>query len=149
MHDPLENLNLLLQHAAAARDAALQALRRAESTLGAASRQSEELGQYRDQFSAHWFARFRSGGSATLAQCHQDFGQRLEQAISLQQAQLRQAQARFDAARARLLEREQRVASVRKLIERRMLDARRVTEKREQRTTDEAAQRAPRVHPYR
>jgi len=145
MNDPLASLNLLLQHASAERDAALRALRGSEAAFSAALQQAEQLGQYRDQYRTRWGERFRTGGSATLVQCHQGFGQRLDQAIGLQQGQLQQVQARLAAARALVIEREQRVASVRKLIERRALEARRVADRREQRTTDEAAQRARRV----
>ncbi len=142
MHDPQSNLNLLLQRATAERDAALLALRRAESALDAATHRCDQLGQYRGEFQAQWAARFRRGGTATLALCRHDFGQRLDQAIDLQQAQVRQARSRLDTARALVIEREQRVASVRKLLERRAQAAQRVADRREQRATDEAAQRA-------
>jgi flagellar protein FliJ len=142
MSDPLASLNLLLQRASAERDNALVALRGAESALQSVRHQADQLGQYRDEYRARWGERFREGGSAALVQCHHGFTQRLDQAIALQQGQLQQAQSRLDAARMQVLEREQRVAAVRKLIERRELDARRKADRREQRSTDEAAQRA-------
>lgn len=142
MRDPAASLNLLLERASAERDASLVALRRAESALGDASRRCDQLGQYRGEFQARWSERFRRGDTATLAQCRHEFGQRLDQAIAMQHTQVRQAQSKVDAARALMIEREQRVASVRKLLERRARDAKRTADRREQRTNDEAAQRS-------
>ena len=150
MHDPLANLNLLLERAGTERDAALLALRQAEASLAAATQQAIQLGTYREQFRERWGARFRAGGAAaTLVQVHQGFGQRLDQAIGMQQSQLVQARSRLDTARAAVIERERRVALVRKLIERRTQDAQRAADRREQRATDEAAQRARNaLHPH-
>lgn len=149
MRDPLASLKLLHEHASAERDAALLALRQAEAALAAAAQQTAQLGSWREQFDARWGQRFRDrGASATLVQVQQGFGARLDQAITMQHTQQRQAQERLDAARTVLVEREQRVASVSKLIERRTREAQRLGARREQRLTDEAAQRARRIDPH-
>lgn len=144
MTDPLASLNLLLERASADRDAALAALRQAEAAHAAAQHQAAQLGDYRSQYRGRWSERFRSGESMQLVHCHRGFGQRLDQAIGMQHTQTEKAAARVQAARERLVAQEQRVASVRKLIERRTLEAQRVADRREQRATDEAAQRARR-----
>ncbi len=141
MHDRLAALNLLLERASAERDSALVALQRAEAALAAAAGQFDRLGRHREEFDDRWLERSRLGIGAPLVQCRHDFGQRLDQAIEMQQAQQQRARRRLDAARATVVEREQRVAAVRKLIERRALAALRIAERFEQRAMDESARR--------
>ena len=74
--------------------------------------------------------------------CYQNFGQRLDQAIGQQAGIADYADQRLSAARDVLRERELRVASVRKLIERRRAEAMRSQMRQEQRATDEQAARA-------
>lgn len=146
MTDTLAGLQILLTRASAERDAAIAALRQTELTLAAGERQATQLDDHRDQYRERWGERLRRGESAVLVQCHQDFSRRLDQAIALQDEQLQHAQARVRAAREQVTIREQRVAAVRKLIERRQAEIERIAARREQRVTDEAAQRARRTH---
>ncbi|NRF68502.1 flagellar export protein FliJ [Aquincola sp. S2] len=134
-------LSTLLEHAEAERDAAITVLRNAEAAAAHAQAQAEQLQTYRSQYQQRWSTQFRQAGSIELLQCYQGFGQRLDQAITQQSHTAAQAQNRVAQARAVLLEREQRVAAVRKLIERRGQEQRRVDDRREQRSTDEAASR--------
>ncbi|WP_284617095.1 flagellar export protein FliJ [Aquabacterium humicola] len=136
------SLHTLLEHAEAERDAALTALRNAEAAAASAQAQAEQLNTYRTQYQQRWSMQFRQTGTIELLQCYQGFGQRLDQAITQQGHVAAQAQNRVAQARALLLEREQRVAAVKKLIERREQEQRRVADRREQRSTDEAASRA-------
>lgn len=140
MHS-ITTLTTLLGHAEAERDAALSALRQAEAAAAQARGQAEQLQNYRAQYQQRWSAQFRQSGAIEVVQCYQGFSQRLEQAIGQQGQVAGQAEARVEQARALLVEREQRVAAVRKLIERRTQEQRRMAERREQRSTDEAAQR--------
>lgn len=142
MTDPLASLNLILERASAERDNALAALRQAEAARAAAEQQAAQLDDYRAQYRQRWNERFRAGEHALLVQYHQDFGRRLDQAITLQHDAIAKAQARVRSAREEVVMHEQRVASVRKLIERRTLEIGRVAARREQRQTDEAAQRS-------
>ena len=137
-----QSLSTLLEHAEAERDAALAALRNTEAAAAAAQGQLDQLQEYRTQYQQRWSTQFRQAGSIELMQCYQGFGQRLDQAITQQSQIVAQAEQRAQQARAVVLEREQRVAAVRKLIERRQQEQNRVAERRDQRATDEAAQRS-------
>jgi flagellar FliJ protein len=134
-------LNTLLEQAEAARDAQQIVLRNCEAAAEHAQAQADQLLAYRGQYNQRWSTHFRQPGSIELLQCVQGFSQRLDQAISHQTQACAQAQNRVVQARAELLAREQRVAAVRKLIERRQAEQVRATERREQRSSDEAAQR--------
>jgi flagellar FliJ protein len=134
-------LTTLLRHAESERDAALVALRQAEAAAAAAAEQADQLEDYRTGYRQRWSTRFREPGAIGLLHCYQGFGQRLDQAIHLQQRHADQFETRLQLAREALLAREQRVAAVRKLIERRQAEQQRVGSQREQRSADEAAQR--------
>jgi flagellar FliJ protein len=68
--------------------------------------------------------------------------QRLDQAMSQLGLQQRQAELNLQRQRHRLVEAETRVAAIRKLISRRLETHERAQQRREQKQTDEAAQRA-------
>lgn len=147
---PLKSIPLLqtlLERAEAERDAAQAQLKVVEQQTRHARNQADDLHQYRNEYDQRWVARFQQSGTPVLVQCHRNFGQRLDQAIDLQQTTAQQLDQRSQQARRLLLEREQRVAAVRKLIQRRQAEAQRVTDQREQRSTDEAAQRSHASHP--
>ena len=141
MTDPHSNLTLLWQQASASRDLALRALRQAETNAQAAELQGEQLGQYRSGYRSRWTTQFAHHGTAPLLHCYQAFGQRLNDVIGMQEGQTAQAQQRLRAALALVLEREQRVAAIAKLIARRQREAHQLSQRREQRDSDQAAQR--------
>lgn len=142
MGDSTSSLDLLWQQASAARDLALRALRQAEANAQAAELQGEQLDQYRSGYRSRWTTQFAHNGTAPLLHCYQVFGQRLNDVIGMQHGQTAQAQHRLLAARALVQQREQRVAAVTKLIERRQREAQQLSQRREQRDSDEAAQRS-------
>ncbi len=135
-------LQSVLQQAEAARDTAAQVLRQAEAMVQQAEAQARQLHDYRGEFDQRWLARFRQSGTPELLHCHRGFGQRLDQAIHHQQLNSEQLGNRVQQARSVLLAREQRVALVRKLMQRRQAEWLLQAERRDQRSTDEAAQRA-------
>lgn len=135
-------LQSLLQQAEAARDTAAQVLRQAEALVQQAEAQARQLQDYRGEFDQRWLARFRQSGTPELLHCHRGFGQRLDQAIHHQQLNSTQLGNRVQQARSVLLAREQRVALVRKLMQRRQAEWQLQADRRDQRSTDEAAQRA-------
>ncbi|HSW05750.1 flagellar export protein FliJ [Aquabacterium sp.] len=141
--DSSTSLTLLLEQAESARDAQQTVLRNCEAAAAHAQAQADQLLAYRGQYEQRWSTHFRQAGAIELLQCVQGFSQRLEQAISHQGHASAQAQARVAQARQQLIALEQRVAAVRKLIERRQAEQRRAADRREQRSTDEAAQRRP------
>lgn len=138
----VQSLQTLLGHAEQERDAALAALRQAEEAAARGQAQAEQLQQYRAEYHQRWSSRFAQSGTVTLVQCHHGFGQRLDQAIDQQARQCAALAQRVAQAQALLLQREQRLAAVRKLIERRLAAARQLADRRDQKRSDEAAQRA-------
>lgn len=135
-------LQTVLARAEADRDTAQGLMRQAEQLLLQARQQADSLHQYRSEYDQRWVARFRQSGTPELLQCHRSFGQRLDYAIEVQDNTHQHLEHRLLQARQALLAREQRVAAVRKLIERGQIDLRQQTDRREQRNTDEAAQRS-------
>ena len=135
-------LQTLLQRAEQARDGAAAALRQAEALVAQAEQQSKALHDYRGEYDQRWTTRFQQAGTPELLHCHRGFGQRLDQAITHQQTNTRHLGQRLQQARSLLIAREQRVATVRKLIARRQAELLAADNRRDQRSTDEAAQRA-------
>jgi flagellar FliJ protein len=133
-------LQTLLEHAEHQRDAALADLLQAEALARRHLAMAEQLQAYRADYCRRHPALGGQSTSIELLRCHQGFMQRLDQAVQQQQAQVQGSDARCTSLRSRLLVKETRVASVRKLLERRGNDARHQAERQEQRRSDEAAQ---------
>lgn len=142
MHDSLPSLQLLLERAEAERDAVQARLRRAAETLRRHTVQAGQLLAYRAEYRGRAPATGERAAGIALVRCHLDFMQRLDQAIAQQQGQLDQAARDAAMLREVLVAQEIRVAAVRKLIERRTLEAHRHAARTEQRRSDEVAQRA-------
>ncbi|MBO9689490.1 flagellar export protein FliJ [Roseateles chitosanitabidus] len=138
----LQALNVLLERAEAERDEALRFLQEAQSRASSARSQHDQLSQYRTDYTSRWTQEFTRQTTVSMLGCYQNFGQRLDQAIGQQAGIADYADQRLSAARDVLRERELRVASVRKLIERRRAEAMRSQMRQEQRATDEQAARA-------
>ncbi len=142
--ESLTTLNLLLDRATQERDRLAGELRRGEDVLLRARRQGEQLDSYRGEYLQRWGQQFGRGGAIEIVHCYQSFMQRLDEAVGQQQRQVDAAEQGVAAVRQMLLQAELRVASVKKLIERRQADARRLEERRDQRQTDETAQQLTR-----
>lgn len=140
----MKPLHTLLEREEAERDEALKRLQHAEEAARRARAQAEMLHGYRDEYGQRWSAQFARGGSVTVMQCYQGFMQRLQQAIAQQQRDAEQAERRAEQCRAQLAAQQLRVASVRKLIERRQHELQRVAARREQKLGDEIAARTVR-----
>ena len=139
-------LNTLLEHAERQRDETRAAMLQAEGTVQRLLAQAEQLQLYRDDYRLrHPALGGRTAGIEAL-RCHQDFMQRLEQAMHQQSGQRQVAEARSAVLRAELLTQEMRVASVRKLLERRGQQAEVHAGRQEQRRSDEASQNMGRRH---
>ncbi len=145
--DSINLLHSLLERAQAERDTAITVLRQAEALVRQASAQADQLHAYRSDFDQRWTLRFRQSGTRELLDCQQAFGQRLSQAIDHQRNDSVHMGNRVERARAALMAREQRVAAVRKLIERREQELQRMAGRREQREDDDIAQRQHQRHP--
>ncbi len=141
-------LQTLLQRAEDDRDIAITVLRQAEAMVERAEAQARQLLDYRSEYDQRWTTRFQQSGTTELLHCHRGFSQRLDQAINFQTTNTSHLGNRVQQARQVLLAREQRVAAVRKLIERRQAELQKIAHRRDQNATDEAAQRSrPGRHP--
>ncbi|MDT8999352.1 flagellar export protein FliJ [Paucibacter sp. APW11] len=134
-------LTLLLERAESERDEALRALQDAQQQANAARDQQGQLAQYRSEYQQRWTATFARATTVDILGCYQNFSGRLNQAIDQQGLISVHADRRVDMAREVLRERELRVASVRKLLERRRLDQLRLASRQEQKASDEQAAR--------
>jgi len=140
----MQTLLLLLEHEEAERDQALLRLQQAEDEDRRARSQAEMLLAYRDEYRQRWSAQFARGGSMPVVQCYQGFMARLEQAIAQQQRQVDATRQRVEQCRAALVAQQRRVASVRKLLERRERELQQRAARREQKANDETAARVHR-----
>lgn len=132
----------LLEQAENERDAALARLQQSEEATRQARAQTEQLHAYREDYRRRAPALHGKAVSIELVRCHQGFMQRLDQAIAQQQGQQARLERQTAEQREVLLEREVRVASVKKLIDRRAQEAQRHAARLEQRQADEIALRS-------
>jgi len=141
MHE-LQPLLALLSQAESERDAAQAHQQRMQEAVNAAKAQAEQLLAYRREYEQRWGERFASQGQIELVHAYHGFVVRLNQAVDHQARSAEQAARQFERAREALIQQEMRVASVRKLIERRLTEIERRGAQREQRQLDELASRA-------
>jgi flagellar protein FliJ len=135
--NPMQPLQALLAQAERERDAAWGQVQRASDRHASASTQADELLAYRREYEQRWNEQFKSGGHMDLVHCYRSFIERLTHALEQQQRVVQQSALHLELARAQLQEHELRVASVRKLIERRHREMLRTAERQEQKQTDE------------
>lgn len=143
----MQTLMLLLKHAENDRDTAAAACELALRAEQASTAQLSQLVGYRSDYESRWGAQFRQGGEMSLVRCYHEFMSRLTQAVEQQERAVQIAAGQKEAALRTLRERELRVASVGKLIERRHRDVRMGLERREQHEFDELAARMVRMAP--
>lgn len=138
----LSPLMALLGQAERERDDAVAMARRVEAAHQAAIGQAEQLVAYRADYEARYRETFSRQAGIQQLQTYQGFMNRLTLAVDQQGQIVAQAERRVEIARQAVREQEMRVASVRKLIERRMAELRLATDRREQKQMDEFATRA-------
>jgi flagellar FliJ protein len=137
----VESLQMLMQREQQQCDQAQSALLRADEGARRAHQQCEQLLAYRGEYEARWSAQFHQGGTMDILMCYRSFMQRLDQAVVMQKRQAEMAERQRLQARQLLMACEQRLASVRKLLERRLAELAQLGRQREQKQTDEQAQR--------
>jgi flagellar protein FliJ len=137
----METLHTLLDQAEQQRNIALAAFNQSRARRDEARTQARDLEAYRDDYSAKWNGQFRRGAALEVLRSYHQFAARLELAISQQAHALTVCEQAMARANDVLAEHELRVASVRKLIERRRHEQRQGLERHEQRASDEQAQR--------
>lgn len=138
--ESLETLDLLLDRARKERDRLAGEMRRAEEVALRARRQGEQLASYRGEYLQRWGRQFGRGGAIEIVHCYQSFMDRLDEALEQQQQQVDATERSLAGLRQQLMQAELRMASVKKLIERRLAEQQRVQDRRDQRQTDETAQ---------
>jgi flagellar protein FliJ len=138
----LQPLMALLSHAERERDEALAHRQRLQEALDAARAQSQQLADYRREYEQRWAERFSQPGQVDLLRCYHGFAARLTQAIEHQARVAGQAEGQLERAQEALQQQELRVASVQKLIERRVTELQRKGARHEQSQLDEMASRA-------
>ena len=137
----MTTLDPLLEHAESQRNVALSAFNQALARRDGARAQACDLAAYRVDYVQRWQARFQTGAALAVVHCYRQFGDRLELAISQQANAVAAAEQTLARANDSLVAHELRVASVRKLMQRREIERSRSDHRREQRATDESAQR--------
>ena len=134
-----QSLKTLLDIATRERDQAAAALAQAEQQLRAQQNQWEQLQAYQADYARRAPAHGGQAAPIEVLRCHQAFMGRLDQAMAHQQRVLHAAEGEAQLRRQTLLQRETRLASVRKLMQRRADTASHAAERADQRRTDEAA----------
>lgn len=137
----MDALNTLLEQAEADRNQALSAFNQTRARSEAARTQATQLDAYRADYQQRWSRQFAQGAALEIVRCYQGFADRLEAAITQQGHAVAQAEAALARAGDHLNAHELRLASVRKLIERRLAAERQALERREQKADDEQAMR--------
>lgn len=138
----LEPLLALLSQTERERDAALAESQRCAQAHGAAQSQADQLVAYRRDYEQRYAEKFKQEGGMELLHVYRSFMDRLNVAVDQQQRVAQHTHLKAEQARAALIEQEVRVASVRKLIERRQHEMRLAADRRDQKQTDEFAARA-------
>lgn len=142
MMNSLQPVMALLGQAERERDALAADGQRATAAQRTAAAQLDQLVTYRREYEKRWAHQFRTDGRMELVNCYRGFMERLTHAVEMQRQMALQADAALEHARLALRDAEVRVASVRKLIERRVAEVRIAGDRREQKACDEFAARA-------
>ena len=142
MNDDLQSLRLLLAQAEAQRDEALAEQMKLDAARRTSMLQAEQLVTYRREYEQRWSAEFCREGKIELVRCYQGFIVRLTQAVEQQERIAVNAAAQAERAAAIVRGHDVRAAALKKLVERRMHDSRRVAAGLEQKQNDEHAARA-------
>ncbi len=132
-------LQVALELAERQRDALRTALQRAQTSAGAAHQQMTQLETYAHETDARWGTRAGASIGPEVMFHHRHFMGRLDHAIGLQHGVLTDNERRVSGAQQALLAAELRLASLRKLVERRQHEADQHQLKRDQKQTDERA----------
>jgi flagellar FliJ protein len=134
-------LKTLLEREQKRRDEQMANVRNALANAEAQLQQADGLVGYRTEYCRKWSSQFQQAATIEILRSYQGFLSRLDQAITQQQSVLEHAHRMVEAHRQRLVEREIRVATVERLIQRREAMLAKVADRRDQKNLDELAQR--------
>ena len=141
-------LRTLLERERKRRDEQMAQVRAAVANVQAQQQQADGLGGYRVEYCQKWSAQFQQAATIEILRSYHGFLSRLDQAIAQQQSVVEHAQRMVEAHRQRLVEREIRVATVERLIQRREATLARAADRRDQKNLDELAQRLARARAH-
>lgn len=139
--NPMQPLISLLAQTESERDQAWAEAQRALQAHQDAAAQVDQLRVYRREYEQRWSNQFKTEGRIELVHCYRGFMDRLTQAVEQQERICAYAATQAERTRTLLAEHEMRVASVRKLIERRAHEMRLSADRQEQKQTDEFGSR--------
>ena len=139
MSSSLQSFIVAIQLAERRRDAARQAVANLQNARAAAQGQLDQLQGYAQETQGRWGASEGRVMQRVVLQHHHQFMGRLEHAIGLQGQVVRTQDQRVAGARQTLLQAELRLASLRKVLERRQAELALAQQRREQKATDERA----------
>ena len=134
-------LKTLLEREQKRRDEQMAAVRNAVANAEAQQQQADGLTGYRSEYCRKWSAQFQQAAQMEILRSYHGFLSRLDQAINQQKSVVEHAHRMVEAQRQRLVEREIRVATVERLIQRREALLAKVADRRDQKNLDELAQR--------
>jgi flagellar FliJ protein len=112
-----------------------------ERKVAEAEAKLQELERYRSDYDKQFAQRAGRGIGATSLRDYQAFLARLSEAIRQQQAVVKRAQSERDAERQRWQEAAKRAKALGHVVEQWQTEERRASDRREQRESDERAQR--------
>jgi flagellar FliJ protein len=135
----LNALQVAIDVAARRRDEALQALMQQQRMQQAGQAQLDQLSLYADQTQQRWGARADTLVQPEVMRHHYQFMGRLDEAIGMQGSVVHNQGVRVELARKALLDAELRLASLKKLVERKQKELAQLQMQREQKQTDERA----------
>ncbi len=135
----LNSLGIVIDLATRRRDAAGSMVAAAMQDLAQATQQLQQLTDYANEGETKWRARTAEGVSVTLMQHQRTFAEKIQQAVDFQANVIKQKETALDATRRHLQEKEQALATLKKVAERARLAQQVAQHKRSQKQTDEMA----------
>ena len=135
----LNNLGIVIDLATRRRDEAGTMVAAAMRDLTQATQQLQQLTDYANDGESKWRARAAEGVSVALMQHQRAFAEKIQQAVDFQANVIKQKETALDATRRHLQEKEQALATLKKVAERARLAQQVVEHKRAQKQTDEMA----------
>jgi flagellar FliJ protein len=137
----LNPLAALLAQSERQRDLALADRQKAQADSDGATAQVEQLREYRRDYERRWSAQFCKEGQIQLVLCYQGFMTRLSEAVDQQTLAAELAAARLEQAIVAVRVHELQLASVLRLVERRLAERRGEVQRTDQKQNDELAAR--------
>lgn len=135
----LKSLGIVIDLATRRRDEAGTMVAAAMRDLTQATQQLHQLTDYANDGETKWRARAANGVSVALMQHQRAFAEKIQQAVDFQVNVIKQKEAALHATRHHLQEKEQALATLKKVAERARLAQQMAEHKRSQKQTDEMA----------